>query len=245
MSTHGILVDKRLHKDENAFYGLFLTSDLGKIDVIIRGARRNFHRWGASFQPLEGGEMVLYPVGDRYVLTAYEVDTLPPPFVRNKPSLRMALALVVSGSVMKGSEAYPEWDVLVSFLHSKLRGKTAIAKFLLEYISVLGYRVFMSGASCGVCGRKYEMGKQWFYTPYEGYLVCDGCHILHGTRLGDYPISEETIREIVRLKKIGWEITEDFIGEDAYRLIVDRASAVVPMNEPVKYALYKVGGENV
>ena len=245
MSTHGILVDKGLHKDERAIYGVFLTSDFGKVDVIIRGARRNVHRWGASFEPLEGGEMVLYPVGDRYVLTSYEVDTLPPPFVRNKPSLRMALALVVSGSVMKGSEAYSEWNVLVSFLHSKLRGKTAVAKFLLEYISVLGYRVFMSGASCGVCGKKYDGETQWFYTPYEGYLVCEGCHILHGDRLGDYPISGETIKEIVHLKKVSWESTEDFIGEDAYRLIVDRTSTVVPMNEYVKYVLYKAGGEKV
>ncbi len=240
ISTHGIILDKRLHRDERAISSVVLTSDLGKIDVLIRGARKDTHKWGASFEPLEGGEMILYPVGDRYVLTAFQVDTLPPVFVRKNPMLRMAIATLVDSSVMKDNESYAEWDTLVSFLHSKMTGKTAIAKFLLEYIGVMGYRVFMSGATCGICGKKYD-GGVWYYTPYEGYLVCEECNVLHGVKLGTYTIAEDVLREIVKLKRVSWHYGDDFISEDAYRLILDRTFATIPVFEAVRHVFYSFG----
>ncbi|NOZ92252.1 MAG: hypothetical protein GXO59_03150 [Dictyoglomi bacterium] len=244
ISTHGIILDKRLHRDEKAIYIVVLTSDLGKIDVLVRGARKDTHKWGASFEPLEGGEMILYPIGDRYVLTAAQVDTLPPKLLRKYPMLRMGIATLVDSSVMKDSESYAEWDTLVSFLHSKMTGKTAIAKFLLEYIGVMGYRVFMSGATCGICGKEYDEKEMWYYTPYEGYLVCEQCNVIHGVKLGTYTISNQVLKEIVRLKKLPWHYSEDFISEDAYRLILDRTFATIPVSESVKHAFYSFGGKS-
>ncbi len=240
ISTHGIFLSKHLHRDEKAVYITALTADIGKVNIIVRGVRKDFHKWGASFEPLEGGEMILYPVGDRYVLTSLQVDTIPRKEIRKHPTLRMAISLIIDKSVMQGNDSYPEWDVVVSFLHSTIPGKTLIAKFLLEYIGVLGYRVFMSGASCGICGKRYNSGEEWYYTPYEGYLVCKECSIIHGEKLGVYTVSPDIIKEVIRLKKIPWTYTEDFVSENTYKMILDRVFATVPVSDNVKRALYSL-----
>ena len=238
LTTHGIVLSKHVHRDEKSIVSVVLTSDIGKINVIVRGVRKDTHKWGASFEPLESGEMVLYPIGDRYVLTSFNVDTIPPKFIRDNPRLRMAIALLVDTSIPYDSDAYAEWDVLVNFLHSHLTGRTSIAKLFIEYIAVLGYRVFMSGNTCGVCGRKYDGKGKWYYTPHEGYFVCESCNVVHSTKLDTYEISAQTVRQLGRLKSISWHDRGDFISNETYHLVLDRMFALIPVSDFVKQIFY-------
>lgn len=180
-----------------------LTDKLGKVDVVVHGAKSHKSRFMASTQPFCYGEYVLYKGKSMYTLSQSSI-------IESFQTLLMDFDKLVYGSYMlELIDFLTEKEVKnVSLLALLLKTLTVLTQsdveggvlktvFEFKAISIAGYLPQLK--ACIHCGNTSQEG---YFSLAGGGIVCRNCG---KTNRYDYVLDNQMLRELYMLRNIKLE----------------------------------------
>lgn len=178
IKTEAIVLSKINYGETSSIASLF-TKDLGKINVIIKGARSAKSKYGKIIDLLNHLSVVLYKKESRELQLLSGADIIDhfPNLKNDLNKLKYSYAIT---ELVKSLLAEHEVNVrifkgvikILSQLNSeKEPADITFGKFFLFFLKELGYEVQID--SCAICG-KQKLNENCFY-DFEKGLICGEC----------------------------------------------------------------------
>ncbi len=201
IKTEAVVLSKMNYGDSSNIASLF-TEDLGKISVIIKGARSGKSKFGKIVDPLNYLSVVLYKKESREVQLLSGAD-----IIEHFPEIKIDLT--------KLSFAYGVLELIKFFLAEREVNKKlfkgvikilrrlnsgeempeiTFGRFFLFFLKETGYEIQTD--SCGSCGKK-ELSENVYYHREKG-VICGDCAKL---TVDIYKLNAELLKYLICLKK--------------------------------------------
>lgn len=181
------------------------TRELGKIDVLAKGARRMKSRLSGATQQFSYADFSLYRGKGMFQLT--QADGRTNFFILYNDLNRLAYATYLcelTESFVPEEESQPEvLDHLLAALKRVCQWddyRLPVLFFELKLITVLGYQPVLD--RCLNCG-KQNKEESLFFSSLQGGVVCSCCNSTIDP--GAKPISPQILAVMFRLQNTGWE----------------------------------------
>lgn len=216
IKTHAIVVRHADYRENDRMVTLF-SPNLGRVEAICRGCRRQKSPLLAASELLCAGEFVLFEKGERRTVVSCAVQDSFYPLRADYERLTHGLYLteLCEAAIQPGQEAERLFLLLLRSLAHLTYGDApagrVTAVFLCGYASLLGYRPRLG--RCVRCGAAVEpeAGRAAHFDLAAGGVLCAPC-ALHALTEAGAPmrIQAETLRFLRAIMKQGL----DLIGED-------------------------------
>ena len=178
IKTEAIVLSKMNYGDTSTIATLF-TDDLGKISVLIKGARSPKSKYGRIVDPINHLLVVLYKKESRDIQLLSGADIIDhyPEIKNDLNKLKYAYSIT---ELVKNLLAEHEinkriFKGLVKILNRLNRGEepseVTFGRFFLFFLKEIGYEIQIE--SCSVCGKK-TISTDYFYS-FEKGLMCGEC----------------------------------------------------------------------
>jgi DNA repair protein RecO (recombination protein O) len=174
------LVVRTVEFGESDVIATLVTEQVGKIAVIVRGARKGSRRLGGALEPVHTIAVRLEDKGgDLATLKEAHIVRLRSAVVANLDALEAAgIALRWARHLFPPRTVEPEgWQTLVELLDALDAGggspRPKLARAGLAMLAAVGYALDLE--RCVVCGRPCPDGKVACVDPARGGLVCRAC----------------------------------------------------------------------
>jgi DNA repair protein RecO (recombination protein O) len=204
------------------------TRELGKIDVLAKGARRMKSRLAAFTQQFSYGQFSLYRGKGMFQLG--QAEGKGNFFIVNGNIDRLAYASYLCELTEKfvpAEESQPEilYHLLAALERVCQRKdfRLPVLFFELKLVTVLGYGPILD--RCLNCGQQSFQGGL-FFSPQQGGTVCFQCNASEGGKAK--PISPQGIAVLSRLQNTDWERLDVLkLSEEAAKEIKVHLSAYI------------------
>jgi len=200
VKTEAIVLSKMNYGDSSSIASLF-TEDLGKISVIVKGARSPKSKYGKIVDPLNYLAVVLYKKESREIQLLSQADIVEHyPNIKNDLSklgyaygvVELVKNLLADHEVNK--KIFKGMVKILSRLNSgEEKSEITFGRFFMFLLKETGYEIQID--SCALCG-KQKFDGDVFYN-FEKGLICGECK---KTVVDNYDINLELFRYLNCLK---------------------------------------------
>ena len=200
VKTEAIVLSKMNYGDSSSIASLF-TEDLGKISVIVKGARSPKSKYGKIVDPLNYLAVVLYKKESREIQLLSQADIVEHyPNIKNDLSklgyaygvVELVKNLLADREVNK--KIFKGMVKILSRLNSgEEKSEITFGRFFMFLLKETGYEIQID--SCALCG-KQKFDGDVFYN-FEKGLICGECK---KTVVDNYDINLELFRYLNCLK---------------------------------------------
>ncbi len=179
IKTKGIVIKSVISGDDDKIITI-LTSDLGKIQCFIKGAKKPKSRYNATIQFLCFSNFVLFKGKDMYLLNTSDIIESFYEYRNDIVKLTYAsyFSDIINDVVYEGQQSH---DILRLFLNTLYileksdRSPSLISRiFELRLLSVIGFAPFVSG--CILCSKTSFLKKIFFSFSKCGF-ICLECSL--------------------------------------------------------------------
>ena len=200
IKTEAVVLNKMNFGDSSSIASLF-TEDLGKISVIVKGARSPKSKYGKIVDPLNYLSVVLYKKESREIQLLSQADIIEHyPKIKNdlnKLSYAYAVVELVKNLLAEHEVNRKIFKGMVKIL-SRLNSvdekpEVTFGRFFIFLLKEIGYEIQID--SCAICG-KVEFVDDLHYNFDKG-LICGECR---KTVVDNYDINLELLRYLNCLK---------------------------------------------
>jgi DNA repair protein RecO (recombination protein O) len=226
IKTEAVVLSKINYGDSSSIASLF-TEDLGKVSVIIKGARSVKSKYGKIVDPLNYLSVVLYKKESREVQLLSGADIVEhfPEIKNDLNKLSFAYGVIeliknllaeheVNKKIFKGVIM-----ILLRLNEGIEKSEITFGRFLFFFLKETGYEIQID--SCANCGKKVESENAYYHR--EKGVMCGNCQI---STVEIQRINAELLNYMDCLKK--GESADDFSN-----LIMQRA--LIFMEDHLKY----------
>jgi len=200
LKTEAVVLSKMNYGDSSNIASLF-TEDLGKLSVIVKGARSPKSKYGKIVDPLNYLLVVLYKKESREVQLLSGADIIQhfPDIKRDLGKLSFAYAVVelikyllaeneVNKKLFKGVI-----KILERLNSGEERSEITFGRFLLFFLREIGYEIQID--SCSICHKRNLADPVYFHR--EKGVICGDCK---NSVVDIYDINTELLRYLNCLK---------------------------------------------
>ena len=200
VKTEAIVLSKINFGDSSSIASLF-TEDLGKISVIVKGARSPKSKYGRIVDPLNYLSVVLYKKESREIQLLSGADIIDH-FITMKNDLsKLGFAYAVAELVKNllaehevNKKVFKGIIKILSRLNSgEEKSEITFGRFFIFLLKETGYEIQIN--SCAICGKDKFIDD--LYYNFEKGLICGECK---KTVVDNYDINLELLRYLNCLK---------------------------------------------
>lgn len=226
IKTEAVVLSKINYGDSSSIASLF-TEDLGKVSVIVKGARSVKSKYGKIVDPLNYLSVVLYKKESREVQLLSGADIVEhfPEIKNDLNKLSFAYGVIeliknllaeheVNKKIFKGVI-----KILLRLNEGIEKSEITFGRFLFFFLKETGYEIQID--SCAICGKRVESENAYYHR--EKGVMCGNCQI---STVEIQRINAELLKYMNCLKK--GESADDFSN-----LIMQRA--LIFMEDHLKY----------
>ena len=201
VKCHGIVVRYANYKEYDRMLTV-LSPELGRVEVIARGCRRQKSRLAVVGQPFVCGEFTLSVSGERRSVTGFEMQDSFYPLREDLDRLSYAayLSVMAAEAVQSGQNAKEEYRLLLqalSFLaYSDVPVQNIALIFTVRLLTLIGYRI--ETERCVRCGAVPGPEGEIAFDAENGGILCPHCARIAA---GAIPASRGTLSTIALIGK--------------------------------------------
>jgi DNA repair protein RecO (recombination protein O) len=178
IKTEAVVLSKMNYGDSSSIASLF-TEHLGKISVIVKGARSPKSKYGRFVDPLNYLSVVLYKKESREIQLLSGADIIEHfPAIKNdisKSAYAFAVAELVKNLLADHEVSRKIFKAIIKILSRLNSGEEkpeiTFGRFFMFFLKEIGYGVQID--NCAVCGRRDFT--DIVYYNYDKGLVCGEC----------------------------------------------------------------------
>jgi DNA repair protein RecO (recombination protein O) len=180
IKTEAIVLSKMDYGDSSCIASLF-TEDLGKVSVIVKGARSVKSKYGKIVDPLNYLSVVLYKKESREVQLLSGADIVEHfPEIKND-LIKLAFAYGVL-ELIKNLLAEHEVNkklfkgavkILLRLNTGEEKSELTFGRFLFFFLKETGYEIQID--SCAICGNQVEIEIAYYHR--EKGVMCGNCQV--------------------------------------------------------------------
>lgn len=200
LKTEAVVLSKMNYGDSSCIASLF-SEDLGKISVIVKGARSPKSKFGRTVDPLNYLSVVLYKKESREIQLLSGADIIDH-FTEMKNDLNKLKYAYAVAELVKNLLAEHEVNKkifkgiikILSRLNSgEEKPEITFGRFFIFFLKETGYEIQID--SCAICGRRNFVSD--LYYNFDKGLICSECK---NTVVNNYDINLELLRYLNCLK---------------------------------------------
>jgi len=207
--TSAIVLRRADYRENDRMLTLF-SPELGAVDVLCRGCRRQNSPLLSAGELFASGEYVLFRRGDRFTVTECRIDDSFYPLREDVERLSHGMYLLeLTGAVVQPEEENRRLFLfllksLAHLAYGDIPPRRVTAVFLMGILSLSGFRPIVG--RCVRCGRMIGGEDPAFFSVSAGGVLCGDC------RTGDAkPLTPEELAFLQAIMRRGLEtLSEPF-----------------------------------
>ena len=200
IKTEAVVLSKMNYRDSSSIASLF-TDELGKISVIVKGARSSKSKYGKIVDPINYLSVIIYKKESREVQLLSGADIIEhyPEIKNNLGKLTYAYGVVelIKNLIAENEVNNKLFKAVIKILARLNKAEElpeiTFGRFLFYFLKEIGYEIQLD--ACAICGKAISIDNV-FYHRDKG-VICGDCK---KSVVDIYQINAELLKYLICLK---------------------------------------------